>query len=141
MVNLMEMVVWHLNKRFVIEQCRRLEAIHQEESDELKQEDEVNSKWLIIHNDGHKELISDFVNFLKSTDNEDKRVVKKWLNKSIEKSNNIIKKLDARYNNFANDEVMNQEDERIYHMNDGAICIAYTLINIIDKRKYISKLK
>lgn len=36
---------------------------------------------------------------------------------------------------------MNQEDERIYHMNDGAICITYTLINIIDKRRYISKLK
>lgn len=71
----MEMAVWHLNKRFVIEQFRRLEVIHQEESDELKQENEVNSKWLVIHNDGHKELISDFVNFLKSTDNEDKRVV------------------------------------------------------------------
>ncbi|WP_315673280.1 transporter [Clostridium sp. 19966] len=133
--------MWHLKKRFMIEQCRRLGIIHQEESEELKQEDELNSKWLIIHNDGHKELMNDFVKFLKSTDNEEKRVAKKWLKKSIKKSNDIIKKLDAKYNDFVNDEVMNQEDERIYHMNDGAICIAYTLINIIDKSKYISKLK
>lgn len=140
-VNLMEKAVWDLNKRFMIEQCRRLEVIHQEENDELKQEDELNSKWLIIHNDGHKEFMNDFVKFLKSTDNEDKRVAKKWIKKSIKKSNDIIKKLDEKYNRFTNDEVMKQEDERIYHMNNGAICIAYTLINIIDKRRYISKLK
>lgn len=123
----------------MIEQCRRLEVIHQDENEELKQEDELNSKWLIIHNDGHKELMDDFVDFLKSIDNKDKRVAKKWLKKSIKRSNDIIEKLDVKYNDFANDEVMSQEDEIVYHMNDGAICIAYTLINIIDKRRYINK--
>jgi len=58
---------------------------------------------------------------------------------SPKKSNDIIKNLDEKYNHFSNDEAMNQEDEKIYHINDGAICIAYTLTNIINKKRYISK--
>jgi hypothetical protein len=128
-----------LNKNFIIEQCRRLEVIHQEESNILKEEDELNNKWMLAHNDGHKELMSYFVSFLKNTDNRDIRGAKKWLKKAIKKSNDIIKNLDEKYNHFSSDEVMDQEDERIYHMNDGIICIAHTLINIISKKRYISK--
>ncbi|HCQ90771.1 MULTISPECIES: transporter [unclassified Clostridium] len=127
-----------MNKNFIIEQCRRLEVIHQEESDKLKEE-ELNNKWIFIHNDGHKKMMDYFLSFLKSTDNIDKRVAKKWLKKAQKKSDDIIKNLDEKYNHFSNDEVMNQEDERIYHINDGAICIAYTLTNIINKKRYISK--
>ncbi|ARC85991.1 putative transporter [Clostridium argentinense CDC 2741] len=128
-----------MNKNFIIEQCRRLEVIHQEESNKLKEEDELNNKWMLDHNDGHKELMSYFVSFLKNTDNIDISGAKKWLKKAIKKSNDIIKNLDEKYNHFSNDEAMNQEDERIYQMNDGVICIAYTLINIINKKRYISK--
>lgn len=105
----------------------------------MKEEDELNNKWMLDHNDGHKELMSYFVSFLKNTDNIDIRGTKKWLKKAIKKSNNIIKNLDEKYNHFSNDEAMNQEDERIYQMNDGVICIAYTLIDIINKKRYISK--
>lgn len=128
-----------MNKKFIIEQCRRLEVIHQEESNILKEEDELNNKWMLDHNDGHKELMSHFVSFLKDTDSIDIRGTKKWLKKAIKKSNDIIKNLDEKYNHFSNDEAMNQEDERIYQMNDGVICIAYTLIDIINKKRYISK--
>ena len=128
-----------LNKKFIIEQCRRIEVIHQEESNELKEE--LNSKWMLIHNDGHRKIMDYFISFLNSVDSIDKRAAKKWLKKAKKKSNNIIKNLDERYNHFSNDEVMNQEDERIYYMNDGAICIAYTLIDIINKKRYISKIK
>ncbi|WP_291578483.1 transporter [Clostridium sp. UBA6640] len=128
-----------MNKNYIIEQCRRLEVIHQEESNMLKEEDELNNKWMLDHNDGHKELMSYFVSFLKNTDNRDIRGAKKWLKKAIKKSNDIIKNLDEKHNHFSNDEVMDQEDERIYHMNDGVICIAYILIDIINKKRYISK--
>ncbi|KYH30436.1 hypothetical protein CLTEP_26720 [Clostridium tepidiprofundi DSM 19306] len=71
---------------------------------------------------------------------KDKKVAKRWLKKNIKKSNDIIKRLDEKYNRFVNDEIMNEEDEKIYNFNDGICCIAYTLLNIIDKRRYISKL-
>lgn len=70
-----------MNKNFIIEQCRRLEVIHQEESDKLKEE-ELNNKWIFIHNDGHKKMMDYFVSFLKNADNIDKRVAKKWLKKA-----------------------------------------------------------
>lgn len=41
---------------------------------------------LVIHNDGHKALISSFVNFIRSIDGEDKRIVKKWLNYGLYKN-------------------------------------------------------
>ncbi|MGY0372308.1 transporter [Clostridium sp. JNZ J1-5] len=130
-----------MNKKFIIEQCKRLDAIHREENEELKQENDPNCKWILIHNEGHKELIDRFEKFLEHTSTDDKRIAKKWLRKNIKKSNDIIKSLDEKYNRFANDEIMNEEDEKIYKLNDGICCIAYALINIIDRRRYISKLK
>lgn len=66
--------------------------------------------------------------------------MKKWLKKTIRLSNDVISDLDKKYNNFKNDEDMSKEDEEVYHRNDGVLCIAYTLINIIDKKRYIAKL-
>ncbi|KYH28265.1 hypothetical protein CLTEP_27630 [Clostridium tepidiprofundi DSM 19306] len=60
-----------MNKKFIIEQCRRLDVMHREESEEVKQENDLNSKWILIHNEGHKELINKFENFLKDTDCKD----------------------------------------------------------------------
>ncbi|MEG0371397.1 MAG: transporter [Clostridium sp.] len=131
----------NLNKKFIIEQCRNIQVMDKEESDKLRQEDEESNKPLIIHNDGHKKLIEDFMNFLNGTQNEDKKGVKKWLKKNIEKANNIVEKVDTKYNDFENDEVMNEEDEIIYYINEGVICMAYRLIDIIDKKSYVSKLK
>ncbi|MBU5592684.1 hypothetical protein KQI89_13060 [Clostridium sp. MSJ-4] len=48
---------------------------------------------------------------------------------------------DEKYNRFDNDEIMDKEDEKIYNLNDGICCISYILIDIIDRRRYISKLK
>ncbi|WP_243190236.1 hypothetical protein [Clostridium faecium] len=75
-----------MNKKFIIEQCRRIEVIHQEESNELKEE--LNSKWMLIHNDGHKKIMDYFISFLNSVDSIDKRAAKKWLKKA--KKNLII---------------------------------------------------
>ncbi|WP_461612489.1 hypothetical protein [Clostridium sp. Marseille-QA1073] len=72
-----------MNKNFIIEQCRRLEVIHQEESDKLKKE--LGNKWILIYNDRHKKMMDYFVNFLKSTDDIDKRAAKKWLKKTPKK--------------------------------------------------------
>lgn len=130
-----------MNKKFIIRQCRRLDAIHIEESEELKQENNLNYKWILIHNEGHKELLYRFKRFLKDTNIDDKRIVKKWLRKNIKRSNNIIESLDEKYNRFDNDEIMDKEDEKIYNLNDGICCISYILIDIIDRRRYISKLK
>ncbi|BDR67706.1 transporter [Clostridium tetani] len=130
-----------MNKNFIIEQCRRLDIIHREESEEIKQENDSNCKWILVHNEGHKELIDKFQKLLKDTDVNDKKVARKWLKKNITKSNKIIKNLDKKYNKFFNDEIMNDEDERIYNFNDGICCIAYTLLNIIDRRRYITKIK
>lgn len=130
-----------MNKKFIMEQCRRLDVIHTQESEQTEKENNSNCDWILIHNEGHKEVINKFKNFLKDTNVNDKKVARKWLKKSIKKSNNIIKSLDEKYNNFDNNEIMNEEDERIYNFNDGICCIAYTLINIIDGRRYISKLK
>ncbi|WP_027625733.1 hypothetical protein [Clostridium lundense] len=128
-----------MNNKFIIEQCRRLDVIYREESEELKQENCLNSKWMLVHNEGHKDLIDKFQKFLKDTDINDKKVARKWLRKNITKSNEIIKKLDEKYNKFVNDEIMSEKDERIYSFNDGVCCIAYTLLNIIDRKRYISK--
>lgn len=43
-----------LNRDFIIEQCRRLEVIHRNESEEAKLENYSNCKWLLLHNEGHK---------------------------------------------------------------------------------------
>lgn len=130
-----------LNRDFIIEQCRRLEVIHRDESEEAKQEDYLNCKWLLLHNEGHKELIDRFEKFIKDTACSDRKTARKWLKKNIAKSDDIIENLDVKYNRFVNDEVMNEADERTYDLNDGMCCIAYTLINIVDKKRYISKLK
>ncbi|MBY6757213.1 hypothetical protein HYH82_07780 [Clostridium botulinum] len=53
----------------------------------------------------------------------------------------MLKRLDEKYNRFTNDEIMSEGNEKIYNFNDGICCIVYTLINIIDRRRYISKLK
>ncbi|WP_187291585.1 hypothetical protein [Clostridium novyi] len=45
-----------------------------------------------------------------------------------------------KYNEFVNDEIMSDKDKRIYYLNHGICCIAYTLIKIIDGKRYISKL-
>lgn len=131
----------NMNKKFLIEQCRRLDIIHQNESDELKQENEACNEWLIFHNEGHKKIISCFINFLESTEIRDKKVVKKWLKKQMKKSNEDIRVLDVKYSYFKNDEEMSKVDKKTYHMNDGANCIVQTLIYIIDGKRYISKLK
>lgn len=128
-----------MNKRFIIEQCRRLDIIHREESKKIKQENDLNCKWILIHNEGHKELIDKFEELINDKDINDKKVINKWLKKHIRKSNNIIKSLDEKYNQFTNDEIMNEKDKRIYNFNDGICCIAYTLLNIIGGRRYISK--
>ncbi|QAA32765.1 transporter [Clostridium manihotivorum] len=128
-----------MNKNFLIEQCRRLDVIHQKESYELTQEG-LDTKWLLVHNNGHKQLIDEFVNLLEETEETDRKVLKKWLKKIIRLSNEVISDLDKKYNNFKNDEDMSKEDEEVYHRNDGVLCIAYTLINIIDKKRYIAKL-
>ncbi|AWZ48593.1 transporter [Clostridiaceae bacterium 14S0207] len=128
-----------MNKRFIIEQCRRLDIIHREESKKIKQENDLNCKWILIHNEGHKELIDKFEEFINYKDINDKKVIKKWLKKHITKCNNIIKSLDEKYNYFNNYELMNEKDEEIYNFNDGICCIAYTLLNIISGKKYISK--
>lgn len=129
-----------MNNKFIIEQCRRLDVIHKEESEEIKQDNDLNCKWILMHNKGHKKLIDKFEKFLEDINVNNKKVAKKWLNKNITKSNKIVKTLDAKYNEFVNGEIMSDEDKRIYYLNDGICCIAYTLIKIIDGKRYISKL-
>jgi hypothetical protein len=130
-----------MNRNFLIEQCRRLEIIHKEESKEANQENYANCKWLLVHNEGHQYLIDKFKKFLEDTDCTDRKVARKWLKKNIKKSDDIIKDLDEKYNEFANDEVMSETDERTYSFNDGIWCIGLTLIEVINKERYISKLK
>ena len=128
-----------MNKKFIKEQCRRLKVIHRNESEEVIEENDLDDKWILVHNEGHEELINKLNGYLEFILNN-KRDTKRWLRKNIKKSNNIIKNLNKKYNNFVNDEVMNEEDEKIYDFNDGICCMGYTLINIIDGKMYISKL-
>lgn len=128
-----------MNKNFLIEQCRRLDVIHENESDELSQEGK-DTKWLIVHNSGHKRLIDEFLDYINNVEGINRQALKKWLRKRISQANQVIRKLDEKYNHFKHNEDMATEDEQIYYINDGITCIAYTLINIVDSKRYISKI-
>lgn len=134
-------MVFYLNKKSLIEQCKRLVAIHEEESKEIKEEEQCGNEWVIIHNEGHNELINNFIDFLNKNNSNDKKVAKKWLRDNIKKSDKIINELEEKYNHFDNDEEMSPEDERTHFINDGSNCMAETLISIIDGKRYISKFK
>lgn len=130
-----------MNKTRLIKQCKRLLSIHAEESRELNQEEQLGNEWVIIHNEGHNELINNFIDFLNKDNLTDKKIAKRWLRNNIKKSDEIIHRLDEKYNYFQNDEEMSKDDDRTYFINDGVTCMAYTLMNIIDGKRYVSKLK
>lgn len=130
-----------MNKTRLIKQCKRLVSIHAEEGRELNQEEQLCNEWVIIHNEGHNELINNFIDFLNKDNLTDKKIAKRWLRNSIKKSDEIIHRLDEKYNYFQNDEEMSKDDDRTYFINDGVTCMAYTLMNIIDGKRYVSKLQ
>ena len=130
-----------MNKKFIIEQCRRLDSIHRKESEEVELENDLDCKWILVHNQGHKDLIDRFEKFLGNTHSTDKKDYIKWLKKNMKEANNIIKSLDEKYNNFYNDEIMSEKDDVIYNLNVGIVCISNTLLDVIYKRRYISKIK
>lgn len=134
-------MVIYMNKTRLIKQCKRLLSIHAEESRELNQEEQLGNEWVIIHNEGHNELINNFIDFLNKDNLTDKKIAKRWLRNNIKKSDEIIHRLDEKYNYFQNDEEMSKDDDRTYFINDGVTCMAYTLMNIIDGKRYVSKLK
>lgn len=128
-----------MNRRRLIEQCRRLVAVHEEEKNEVRQGAELGNEWLVVHNEGHNELINNFIDFLNNNKSANKKVAKKWLRDKVKKSDKVIDELEEKYDYFHNDEKMSPEDERIHFINDGSNCMAETLINIIDGKRYISK--
>lgn|GEM_PF-1086615 len=127
-----------LKKKYLLEQCKRLKLIH---TDETIQYINDNNEWWVNHNKGHEILIDDFINYIDKTNQLDKNEVKKWLRKKMAYSNKIIKSLDIKYNLFINDEEMNEEDNYTYSLQDGIICISLTILEIVNKKKYISKRK
>ena len=135
---------YNMKKSFILEQCRRIEVIHSEESEEAKAN---NEKWLIVYNEGYKEVINDFKSLLKSTGSNmgigknEKQVLKKWLKKVIKQSHSNITELDKKYNYVNNIEEISEEDKINYNFNFGMDCMAYTLIDILDRKLYVNKLK
>lgn len=126
-----------MSKKYLLEQCKRLQFITNDEN-EFSFGDETDEWWL-NHNKGHEYICNEFITFIQSKKIFTKKEAIKWLNGKIKKSNGIIKRLDKKYNFFIQDEEMTPEDNFSYSFNDGLICQASTLRNIVYRKRYLSK--
>lgn len=125
-----------MKKKYFLEQCKRLKSIHAEESINFIND---NNEWWVNHNKGHELLINATIEYLEKSNQFNKNKIKKWLRMKLEESEKIINTLDIKYNLFINDEKMTREDSYTYSLQDGISCMSLTLLDIVNKRKYISK--
>jgi len=129
-----------MRKTFLLEQCYRLIVANAEETEELK-ENNVYGEYMLLHDKGHEILLEEFVRKIKKENQYfDVKTIKTTLRKIIEQHNAIINLIDIKYNYFTRDEKATDYDNEIYFISDGTICIARTLIEILNKNTYIKKL-
>ncbi|WP_443660932.1 transporter [Clostridium algidicarnis] len=125
-----------MNKKYLLEQCKRLQFITNDEN--MLWCRPVSDEWNLNHNKGHETLCNKFMEFIKFKKITNKEATK-WLNLKIKKSDKIINSLDVKYKFFVHNEEMTNEENFIYSSNDGQICQALTLKNVINKKHYFSK--
>lgn len=125
-----------MNKRYLIEQCKRMELV---DIDENALFTSTNNEWWKNHNNGHKILLEIFLDYINKKSLLNKNEIKKWLRKRIHMAQEKITTLDLKYDLINNDIEMSIEDSYIYSISDGIICEARTIIEIINKERYISK--
>lgn len=120
-----------MNKNYVSEQIRRLHS-------DYEQEEHIDSYWK-AHYDGHlkcKKILEDYLN----TQEFDRSRMRKFLNRLIQKSQTILKKLDKKYDYFLDENLqLSAEDEVVYSEQDGLMCFALSIKNVINKKQYFSK--
>lgn len=126
-----------MNKRVLLEQCRRSMAVTEDELYMFKKTDDT---WWIHHDEGHIQVIKNIIQYLDNvSDSINKKEFRKFLNKKIKKSLKIRTDLDIKYNLFKNDEEISEEDQKVYAFNSGIDCEAKTFLGVINGKIYYDK--
>lgn len=117
-----------MKKKYFENQLQRLLSLYDEPCDDYWAE----------HYRGHQKMAEEIMCFLHNMP-FDRKKLNQWLKKRIRFSENVLKKLDARYNYFAQDEDMSPEDEINYAFHDGKICFALDMRFVLKKKRYYEK--
>lgn len=118
-----------MKKTFLLEQCSRAKAITE---DEMRLHKSNNDTWWIDHQEGHIDFINELEEILINHKEQiDRKEIRKYMRRRKRKSKDIIKNLDKKYNYFANDEEMTEEDNYVYSFNDGIGCMLQSFRGVI----------
>lgn len=125
-----------LNKRYLLEQCKRLQFITKDENIFFENQ---NDEWWLNHNKGHEYICNEYIKFVESKKILTKKEIIKWMKGKLKESKKVIKSLDEKYIFFTKDDEMVPADNSNYSFNDGILCQVSTLRYIAYIKRYLDK--
>ncbi|AHM57707.1 hypothetical protein EAL2_808p02020 (plasmid) [Peptoclostridium acidaminophilum DSM 3953] len=118
-----------MTKKFLLEQCRRSTVFDFKETE--------NEPYWRNHDEGKESIRREFVEFLNTMDDVNRKKIEKWLRGIMKVSWDVYDEIDGKYDYTV--EHMTPEEDRRYAYHEGRECMADLLLRIIMKKEYIWK--